>query len=258
MEGSERQIERLRALREGQQTVVEAASDIWGTINEDAGRELLEAFVAETRIQSFVLAARGSILDSQGVDAALLLWNQSYMPVNFKSSEWGMKKHEARYRRIPCLMVNRADGPDFLNARAQLMRLVETWYGNYFFKNRMLIPCFPLSPTSPDCKRLLQEVEKHIFALQSSGELLDAAEGGGKRITSILSPVRWNHNGCLTAAILLSDEAELRIEWYLGARTLAWLGKQNKVLIVLPIKGTETSDVKTLLAEAIAKRKKFS
>ena len=258
MEGSERQIERLRALREGQQTVVEAASDVWGTVNEDAGRELLEAFVREKRIQSFVLASRGSILDSQGVDAILLLWNQSYMPVNFKSSEWGMKKHGARYRRIPCLMVNRADGPDFANARAQLMRLVETWYGNYFFKNRMLIPCFPLSPTSPDCERLRREVEKHLFALQSSGESLDGREGGEKRITSILSPVRWNHNGFLTTVFLLSDGPELRIEWYLGARTLAWCGKRNKVLIVLPVKDTETSDVKALLAEAIAKRQKFS
>ncbi len=115
----------------------------------------------------------------------------------------------------------------------------------------MLIPCFPLSPGSTDCKRFREEVEKHLSALLN--EPLAGPDGNEKRIQGLLAPTRWNHNGCLTTALLLSDALELSLGWYLGARPTAWLGKRNKILIVLPSVSVETIKIKALLEESMAK-----
>lgn len=250
-------IKALLGLRQKQEEIVGAASNLWGSINEELGAKILEQFQLENRIQSYVLACRGSRMDSNGVDAVLHLYDQSFMPLNFKSSKKGKEHHEEVYgRRIPSLVVNQGVDPELARARYELGRLIDTWYGNYAFENSQLIPCFRLYAKSAELLRLREEVTLNLDAIQATGGALYEGEGAAIRISSILSvvPKRREH-GYVAASILLANGPFMAFEFYRGARILAWAGKKNTTLIVLP-ETTPTEDFREVILAGIRKTKR--
>lgn len=261
MEAQRPHHERIKALlrlRQKQEEIVGAASNLWGSINEELGAKLLGEFQLENRIQSYVLACRGSRLDSNGVDAVLHLCDQSFMPLNFKSSKRGKERHEEVYgRRIPSLVINRGMDPELAGARYELGRLIDTWYGNYSFENSQLIPCFRLRAKSVELLRLKEEVILHLATIQATGGALGESEGETIRISSVLSVVSKRREcGYVAASILLANGPFVAFEFYRGARLLAWAGKRNTALIVLP-ETTPTEDFRQAVLAGIRKTKKM-
>lgn len=246
-------IERICALLKNllqEQEKGDGAAVIWGRINEEAGAELIEAFRKEKRIQSYVLAAQGSSLDRKGVDAVLHLWNQAYMPLNFKSSSAGQKKHGLRYPRIPCLIVSRAEDPEFNASRAELVRLIAGWYGNFAFNDSDLIPCFRLSNDAPEFTSLQSEVNRHFSDIQQIEKTLTVDDGWRRS-----SPKK---TGGIQKTLNLNQGMSVAVEFFRGPKALTWIGKRKRILIVIPEKAMSTAEFRETLTDGLRKYQKVA
>lgn len=263
MEGGKRS-EELRALKElkrEQEEILKSAAELWGAINEQHGSQLLEEFVREGRIQSYVLAAHGSEVDTEEhTDAAPLLWNHAYMPLNFKSSKTGKAKHDSKYPDRPSLVINTVCDPELKEARQDLLRLIEEWYGHFTFKNGMLVPRF-CRMNKEMFTYLLNEAVEYLLGC----DRLVVGEIGGKELRlSGLHQIGYKRKGgksnqgrrkkrteCVEAFLELSNGAVVSIEFYLGSKLFLWFGKKNQILIVLPREHADAEEFKKVFATGI-------
>lgn len=254
----EKRLKALSELRKKQEKIADAASNLWGYINEELGAKLLEQFRLENRIQSYVLACRGSCLDSSGVDALSHLWDESFMPLNFKSSQKGKEHHEEVYgMRIPSLVVNQSEDPELTRARYELSRLIDTWYDTFAFSNDQLVPCYRLRAKSAKLRQLQEEVAFYLDAVHAAEYTLDGNDEGAAIRISKISPILLQRRkyGYVSASISLDSGISVNFEFYRGAKLLGWAGKKNTALIVLP-EATPTEDFWKALLTRIRKIKR--